>query len=85
MVVVIQLEIVGSPRRLGYIGGEILYRTKKRKAIGVGVGINQDFLVQNSSEFFDKLHGDGQQCVDPIMLAHSAFWLASDTAGYPHP
>ena len=32
---------------------------------------NQDFLVQNSSEFFDKLHGDGQQCVDPIMLAQS--------------
>tara|TARA_R110000868_G_scaffold395227_1_gene666817 strand:- start:1609 stop:2925 length:1317 start_codon:yes stop_codon:yes gene_type:complete len=32
---------------------------------------NNDFLVQNSSEFFDKLHGDGQQCVDPIMLAQS--------------
>lgn len=32
---------------------------------------NQDFLVQNSSEFFDKLHGDGQQCVDPIMVAQS--------------
>jgi hypothetical protein len=32
---------------------------------------NQDFLVQNSSEFFDKLHGDGQQCVDPIMLAQN--------------
>ena len=31
----------------------------------------QNFLVQNSSEFFDKLHGDGQQCVDPIMLAQS--------------
>jgi hypothetical protein len=29
------------------------------------------FLVQNSSDFFDKLHGDGQQCVDPIMLAQS--------------
>jgi|LakMenEpi03Aug12_release.lakeMendotaPanAssembly.Ray.scaffolds.fasta_scaffold05696_26 hypothetical protein len=29
------------------------------------------FLVQNSTEFFDKLHGDGQQCVDPIMLAQS--------------
>lgn len=32
---------------------------------------NQDFLVQNSSEFFDKLHGGGQQCVNPLMLAQS--------------
>jgi len=31
----------------------------------------QNFLVQNSSEFFDKLQGDGQQCVNPIMLAQS--------------
>lgn len=31
----------------------------------------QNFLVQNSSEFFDKLSGDGQQCVNPIMLAQS--------------
>jgi hypothetical protein len=29
------------------------------------------FLVQNSTEFFDKLHGDGQQCIDPIMLAQN--------------
>jgi hypothetical protein len=38
------------------------------------------FLVQNSSEFFDKLHGDGQQCVDPIMLAQSMSDNDSDIA-----
>jgi len=32
---------------------------------------NEDYLVQNSSEFFEKLHGNGQQCVNPIMLAQS--------------
>jgi hypothetical protein len=32
---------------------------------------NNNYLVQNSSEFFDKLHGDGQQCINPVMLAQS--------------
>jgi hypothetical protein len=31
----------------------------------------QNFLVQNSSEFFDKLSGDGKQCFDPTRLAQS--------------
>lgn len=31
----------------------------------------QNFLVQNSSEFFDKLSGDGKQCFNPTRLAQS--------------
>jgi hypothetical protein len=31
----------------------------------------QNFLVQNASEFFDKLSGDGKQCFDPTRLAQS--------------
>lgn len=42
------VEVVGSPRRLGYIGGEVLYRTKKRKVIGMGIGVNQDLTPQGS-------------------------------------
>ena len=47
--------VVGSPRQLGYIGGEIIYRIKKRKAIGVGVGINQDLTPQGSFKLLWKL------------------------------
>jgi len=46
---------VGSPQQLGYIGGEILYKTKKRKVIGVGVGINQDLTPQGSFKLLWKL------------------------------
>jgi len=47
--------VVGSPRQLGYIGGEILYRTKKRKAIGIGMGINQNLIPQGSFKLLWKL------------------------------
>jgi hypothetical protein len=32
---------------------------------------NKNYLVQNASEFFDKLSGDGKQCFDPTRLAQS--------------
>jgi len=33
----------GSTDQLNYLGGEFLYRTKKKNAYGVSLGINQDF------------------------------------------
>jgi hypothetical protein len=37
------LGVSGRPDQLNYVGGEFLYRTKKKKVYGLGVGFNQDF------------------------------------------
>ena len=33
------------------------------------MGEGRDYLVQNFEEYFDKLSGDGQRCVNPTSLA----------------
>jgi hypothetical protein len=44
-------------------------------AVKVGVPVyvmgenNKGYLVQNSSNYFDELNGDGESCVNPMMLA----------------
>lgn len=44
-------------------------------AVKVGVPVyvmgesNKGYLVGNSSEYFDELNGDGESCVNPVMLA----------------
>jgi hypothetical protein len=45
------------------------------EAVKVGVPVyvmgenNKGYLVQNSSNYFDELNGDGESCVNPMMLA----------------
>lgn len=36
------LGVAGRPDQLNYVGGELLYRTKKKQVFGLGVGFNQD-------------------------------------------
>jgi hypothetical protein len=37
------LAIQGSQDQLNYIGGELMYKTKKKQMYGVGIGVNQEF------------------------------------------
>jgi len=47
--------LVGSTNQISYIGAEILYRTKKRKAIGIGLGVNRDLFPQASFKLCWKI------------------------------
>lgn len=57
-------------------------------AVKVGVPVyvmgenNKGYLVQNSSEYFDELNGDGESCVNPIMLAQSTGKQLPSQTGY---
>ena len=37
------LGLQGSVNQLNYVGGELMYKTKKKQMYGVGVGVNQEF------------------------------------------
>jgi hypothetical protein len=60
---------IGVPAK--FIDNPKVQKLAKGARVFVMGETKQNFLVQNSSEFFDKLSGDGQQCVNPIMLAQS--------------
>lgn len=47
--------LVGGTNQISYIGAEILYRTKKRKAIGIGLGVNRDLFPQASFKLCWKI------------------------------
>jgi len=37
------LGLQGSVNQLNYVGGELMYKTKKKQMYGIGVGVNQEF------------------------------------------
>lgn len=37
------LGLQGSVNQLNYVGGELMYKTKKKQMYGVGIGVNQEF------------------------------------------
>ena len=45
----------GTTSRLTNVGGELLYTSRKKIGIGVGVGLNQDFNVVFSGKMYFKL------------------------------
>lgn len=49
------LGIAGNLRQLNSIGGEILYKTKKKQAYGLGIGVNQNFHPIISGRIFWKI------------------------------
>ena len=57
-------------------------------AVKVGVPVyvmgesEKGYLVQNSSNYFDELNGDGESCVNPIMLAQSTGKQLPSQTGY---
>ena len=57
-------------------------------AVKIGVPVyvmgesNKGYLVQNSSNYFDELNGDGESCVNPIMLAQSTGKQLPSQTGY---
>jgi len=58
------------------------------EAVKVGVPVyvmgesNKGYLVQNSSNYFDELNGDGESCANPIMLASEMGKQLSTQSGY---
>ena len=49
------LGIQGRSDQINYIGGELLYKDKKKQIYGLGVGINQDFKPVISGRLYWKL------------------------------
>jgi hypothetical protein len=49
------LGIAGNLRQLNSIGGEILYKTKKKQAYGLGIGVNQNFHPIISGRIYWKI------------------------------
>ena len=47
--------VAGNPQQLNYVGGEVLYRTKKKQAYGLGIGVNQNFQPVISGRIFWKI------------------------------
>ena len=45
----------GTSKQFNYIGGSILYRTKKKQAFGLGIGLNDQFQTILSTQFLWKL------------------------------
>jgi hypothetical protein len=45
----------GTSKQFNYIGGSILYRTKKKQAFGLGIGLNDQFQPILSTQFLWKL------------------------------
>jgi hypothetical protein len=60
---------IGVPEK--FIDNPKVQKLAKNARVFVMGDSNDNYLVQNSSEFFDKLQGDGQQCINPVMLAQS--------------
>ena len=49
------LGMAGNADQINYFGGEMVYKDKKNKAFGLGVGINQDLVPIISARLFWKL------------------------------
>lgn len=49
------LGIQGRSDQINYVGGELLYKDKKKQIYGLGVGINQDFKPVISGRLYWKL------------------------------
>ena len=47
--------VTGNLDQLNYIGVEGLYRTKKKQAFGLGIGVNQDLIPVVSGRMYWKL------------------------------
>jgi hypothetical protein len=45
----------GTSKQFNYVGGSILYRTKKKQAFGLGIGLNDQFQPIISTQFLWKL------------------------------
>ena len=45
----------GTSKQFNYIGGSILYRTRKKQAFGLGIGLNDQFKPILSTQFLWKL------------------------------
>tara|TARA_R110001606_G_scaffold150312_4_gene290414 strand:- start:5618 stop:6073 length:456 start_codon:yes stop_codon:yes gene_type:complete len=45
----------GSTTQLNYIGGEFLFKSKKRTAFGLGLGINRNFRLSLMGKLYWKL------------------------------
>jgi len=58
------------------------------EAVKVGVPVyvmgesNKGYLVQNSSNYFNKLNGDGESCTNPMMIAQSTGKQLPSQSGY---
>jgi hypothetical protein len=49
-------KVYSTMNQLQYVGIESVFRTKKRTALSVGVGVNEDFHVQGGIGFYWKLN-----------------------------
>jgi len=49
------LGIQGSTSQLNYIGGELMYKTKKKQLYGLGIGVNQEFQPVLSGRLLWKI------------------------------
>ena len=49
------LGIAGNLQQLNSMGGEILYKTKKKQAYGLGIGVNQNFHPIISGRIYWKI------------------------------
>jgi hypothetical protein len=45
----------GTSKQFNYVGGSLLYRTKKKQAFGLGIGLNDQFQPIISTQFLWKL------------------------------
>jgi len=49
------LDVNGSSSQLNYVGGGLIYRTRKKQVYGLGIGINQDFQPVVSGKLYWKI------------------------------
>lgn len=49
------IGLAGTKQQFNYIGGELLYRSKRKQVIGIGAGINQDLQPVLSGRLMWKL------------------------------
>jgi hypothetical protein len=47
--------VTGNPDQLQYLGGEMVYKNKKRQAYGLGVGVDQNLVPVISIRMYWKL------------------------------
>ena len=47
--------VTGNPDQLQYLGGEMVYKNKKRQAYGLGVGVDQNLVPVISVRMYWKL------------------------------
>ena len=47
--------LTGNQKQLQYLGGEMVFRNKKRQAYGLGVGVNQNLVPVISARMYWKL------------------------------